>query len=283
VTPWPDAAKPDQGTSILGTWVTIKPGTFWMGSPASEKCSDSDEARHKVTLTRKVQVMAHEVTQKQFYDLMAYQPYYFPSCGKDCPAEEVSWHEAVAYCNALSSKNSLKTCYSCSGGGVSVSCKAAAAYAGGNIYDCPGYRLPTEAEWEYVYRAGTSTAYYSGAEDVAGCYSCTTVDANAHKIGWYCYNTYFYNKTKPVGKKAPNKWGLYDMAGNVWEWCHDAYQSNLGTTAVKDPVITTGSKRILRGGAWNNFSRMMRAANRMGYDPSKRDKDIGFRCVRTTK
>ena len=165
------------------------------------------------------------------------------------------------------------SCYSCSGSGTAVTCQEHGAFAGSKIYQCPGFRLPTEAEWEYAFRAGTTTALYNG-----GISSCSVTDSNADKIGWYDANS--GGTTHPVGKKDPNTWDLYDMAGNVWEWCHDGYQSDRGTSPLTDPVFT-GSSRVLRGGSWFMYPNNLRAANRDSYYPAYRHDDVGFRCSRT--
>ena len=205
---------------------------------------------------------------------MGYNPSKFTSCGGTCPVETVNWHEAVAYCNALSTKAGLTACYSCSNSSTSVTCKETAATTGKGIYTCKGYRLPTEAEWEYAYRAGTTTAFYNG-----GITSCTGSDPNAGTIGWYISNA---NSTPhPVGKKTANTWGLYDMAGNDWEWCHDWYQSGLGSTAQIDPLGSGSSARVLRGGSWPGTPFNMRAARRNQEPPTSRYNYYGFRCVRT--
>ena len=274
-----DQAVPDMKPSAPGTWVTIKAGTFQMGSPdgtgtqPKELCRSSDETQHQVTLTHKFEIQTTEVTQGQFTSLMGYSPSYFPSCGGTCPVEQVNWHEAAAYANALSAKAGKANCYACTGSGTSVTCSEATAYAGAKVYTCPGYRLPTEAEWEYAYRAGTTTAFYNG-----GITNCYGADSNANKIGWYSINS--SSKTHPAGQKIPNAWGLSDMAGNVWEWCHDWY-GTYPTTSVTDPLGTSGSYRVLRGGSWGCYPSYMRAAARYSFTPTSRYGNLGFRCART--
>lgn len=278
-----DGLKPDQqlgdGGVVPVTWVTIAKGTFTMGSPTDEPCRNSDEGQHQVTLTHDFEMQSTEVTGGQFLALLGYNPSQ-KSCGSTCPAETVSWHEAAAYCNALSKAAGKTECYGCVGSGASVTCEEAAAYSGQSVYQCPGYRLPTEAEWEYAYRAGTTTAYYNGGNDGLMCTTSSTTDANADKVGWYSANS--SSTTHPVKGKLPNAWGLYDLPGNVWEWCHDWYQSSVGSGPATDPWgAAPGSVRVVRGGSWNYEAENLRAAARSSTSPTYRSHRLGLRCVRT--
>jgi formylglycine-generating enzyme required for sulfatase activity len=263
------------GCSTAG-WITLPGGNFSMGSPTSESCRDtSDEFKHDVILTHSFEISPNETSQTEHAVAMTYNPSSFNLCGGSCPVENVSWYEAVAYCNKLSTERGLELCYTCVGSGVSVTCSEASNYSGGSIYICPGYRLPTDAEWEYAYRAGVTSAFYNGPIT-----NCTTADANADAIAWYDATS--GNTPHPVGQKLANSWGLYDMAGNVYEWCHDWYQANLGSVQVTNPWgAAAGSARVIRGGSYKNSAMSARAASRNSFSPSSRHDSIGFRCVRT--
>ncbi len=268
----PDLAKPDL-SPIPGVWIAITKGSFTMGSPAGEPCNTPDETQHLVTLTHNFELASTEVRQTDFAKLLGYNPSNYTSCGASCPVESVSWHEAASYCNALSALVALPPCYSCSGSGASVACAEAASYTGAAFYNCPGYRLPTEAEWEFAYRAGTTTGLYNG-EITA---NCNATDPKADLIAWY--NT---TSTHPAAQKQANPWGLYDMAGNVWEWTHDLFQNNLGSLPVVDPIgAPTGTGRVYRGGSYFYGLKYLRAAYRAGLSGTARSNDIGFRCARS--
>jgi formylglycine-generating enzyme required for sulfatase activity len=280
----PDTVALDAELPSPLKWVNVAAGTFSMGSPTTEPCREQEqepETQHQVTLTRKFEILSTEVTQAQFSAEMGYNPSGFTGGSLNRPVEKVTWHEAITYCNALSTKKKLTRCYSCSGSGKKATCSAISAYGGSKIYTCPGYRLPTEAEWEYAYRAGTKTAYYNGANDPGGCSSCTKKDALLDKIGWYSCNSFMV--TRRVALKQPNAWGLYDMAGNVWEWCHDRAELDLGSKAVTDPSGTSFNTSVMcRGGCWGLHPTYLRAASRNGFfDPTTRAGWIGFRVVRS--
>ena len=218
-------------------------------------------------------------------------PSEFTFCGDDCPVEKVKFYAALAFANALSTEEGLETCYTF----TPASCEESSDWRDGsansctsasfNGLECTGYRLPTESEWEYAYRAGTTTAYYSGTDLVTGSSYNRALDL----IGWYRWTTYtgydghpdcssrFGCATHPVGQKSPNSWGLHDMAGNMAEWTIDKYGSYPETTTdyINSPNGNDRS-RVTRGGSWNSLAEEARAANRM--DPLN---VAGLRLART--
>jgi formylglycine-generating enzyme required for sulfatase activity len=227
--------------------VHIKGGTFWMGSPESEEGRSNAEVRHRVTVSS-FNIGKYEVTQREYQALMGTNP--SNNKGDNLPVERVTWYDAVEYCNALSRQEGLTPAYTVQGTVVTWNRKAS------------GYRLPTEAEWEYACRAGTTTAYNTGS-------SISDSQANYRSSG-----------TKPVGTYAPNAWGLYDMHGNVWEWCWDRY-GDYASGAQTDPTgAASGAYRVIRGGSWVNFAQIVRSAHRYDYVPSYWSYYLGFRLVR---
>jgi formylglycine-generating enzyme required for sulfatase activity len=214
-------------------------GTFQMGSPSSEKGRDDDERQHEVQLTKGFWLGATPVTQRQWEAVTGENPSYFK--GPDRPVEEVSWEDCVAFLGKLNAR-------------------------------CPGLdlRLPTEAEWEYACRAGTTGPTYLGSSDAA------TLD----RLGWYDGNS--GDETHPVGQKAPNAWGLYDTLGNVYEWCADWKADYPAGRQVDPKGPSTGTDRVIRGGDWSSDASYLRAANRAGYSPGYRSTNIGFRVARSS-
>jgi len=246
------------------------PATFTMGSPSSEPGRDSDETQHQVTLTRSFYVSQYEVTQSEWESVMGWNESDFR--GSSRPVERVTWYDAVSYCNKRSQAEGLTPAYTITG----------ASYSGNHIVSATvswnqsaaGYRLLTEAEWEYACRAGTQTAFCNGG--ITNIY-CDPVDPNLNQVGWYCGNA--GSTTHDVGGKSPNGWGLYDIHGNVWEWCWDWYGSYGGT--VTDPTGPgSGSNRVKRGGSWNYVAQNCRSANRYDYTPDDRGNYLGFRLAR---
>ena len=227
----------------------IPAGTFQMGAPDSDSESDSDERPvHSVTITRSFLLARTEVTQAQYTAVTGLSnPASFPSVANS-PVEQVSWNDAVTFCNALSDAAGLRRPYD---GSSNIDLSA------------PGFRLPTEAEWEYAARAGTNGSRYG----------------NLDAIAWHGGNS--GSTTHAVGGKLPNAWGLYDMLGNVWEWTHDWY-FGYGSGPVTDPAgPSVGSNRVVRGGSWLNDARRVRAPYRISFDPGFRGSYLGFRPVRS--
>lgn len=225
-----------------------------------------------------------EVTQGQFTSAMGYNPANHSKCGASCPVEMVTWHEAAAYCNSLSMAKDQ--CYTCTGAGATTECKIKSLYSGKSFYSCPGFRLPTDAEWEYAYRAGTTTAYYNGTNNSSLCLVCTPKDVNLDKISWYCGNS--STTSQPVGKKVANAWGLYDMPGNVYEFVNDFWQADLGSSAAIDPTgPASGTQCVVRGGHMNGQPTLHRAAHRVlgkkEANQNGRYYQVGFRCARSAK
>jgi formylglycine-generating enzyme required for sulfatase activity len=253
----------DNRSPLTPKFVEIQAGIFNMGSSTTEVGRDPDEILRKITLTYSYEIMDTEVTQHQFKTLMKYNPSYFKKCGANCPVESVTWHEAVSYTNQFSSNRGYETCYVCSGLEEHLSCREKS-----NLLQCKGYRLPTEAEWEYSARFNSKTRFWSGNDE-----------SDLAVTAWYIQTS---NKLpKPVKKLEANRFGLYDILGNVWEWCND-YYGTYSNIEITDPVgNTTGKKRVNRGGGYKSSAGYNRLANRAFDDPSLRQSHIGFRLART--
>lgn len=214
--------------------VLIPVGEFMMGSPQSGgSVPPWERPQHKVQISKPFYLGACEVTQVEYEKVMGRNPSYFKGPGN--PVEQASWSDAVAFCKRLSAEEG-KT-----------------------------YRLPTEAEWEYACRAGTTTRYSFG-DDMA----------SLEQYGWYRSN-----KTYPVGMRRPNAWGLYDMHGNVGEWCVDRWDENFYAISPADDPRgpETGSLRVIRGGSWKDEVGGCRAASRSGFVPVGRLQHVGFRVA----
>jgi len=220
--------------------------TFVYISPGAFIMGSADHAneiQHKVIFTKGFYIQTTEVTQGHWIDIMGDNPSHFVNCGKNCPVEKVSWGEVQAFIKRLSAQDRRQ------------------------------YQLPTEAQWEYAARAGTHTAFANGNIQASGC----RMDANLDQMGWYCGNS--SDRTHPVAQKQPNDWGIYDMHGNVWEWCMDWYDQ-YPSTPVNDPVNTEQTKaRVVRGGSWTSDVQSCRSAGRFKSGPANRIGDLGFRLV----
>lgn len=231
--------------SIGMEFVLLPAGLFRMGSPVDEPDSYHDETRHMVTISKPYYIQTTEVTQGQWKAVMGENPSFHVECGDNCPVEQVSWEDAQAFISKLNEMEGVQK-----------------------------YRLPTEAEWEYACRAENETAFSNGAITKIKC----EVDSNLDAVGWYCANA--DEKTQPVASKQPNAWGLYDMHGNVWEWCQD-YYTYYPTVHVKDPRgPDAGKVRVVRGGSWVSFASLCRSASRAWNGPQRRVTHLGFRVVR---
>jgi formylglycine-generating enzyme required for sulfatase activity len=253
-----------------GTFVLLQPGTFTMGSPTGELCRDSDETQHQVTLTRSFYVSATEVTQAEWQATMGWNDSYFS--GADRPVEEVTWYDAVSYCNQRSVAEGFTPAYTITGASYNGNHIASATVTWNQSTN--GYRLLTEAEWEYACRATSTGAFCNGGISQCSCGS----EPYLSLVGWYCGNA--SSQTHDVGQKTANAWGIHDMHGNVWEWCWDWYDGYGG--ASTDPAgPASGSSRVVRGGCWGSSAQGCRSAVR-NYDwPPYRSGGIGLRLART--
>ncbi|MFO0067014.1 MAG: formylglycine-generating enzyme family protein [Pirellulaceae bacterium] len=222
----PGQDSPKTVTNSIGiTLVAVSPGTFEMVSPVDEEGADNDELQHRVTIGKGFHLGAHEVTQAQFQKVMGENPSYFQKRAirkadtGDHPVENVSWHQADQFCKRLSELPEEKS-------------------AGRT------YRLPTEAEWEFACRAGTTSPYSCGADK-----------AQLLDYAWFADNG--KNLTHPVGSKKPNPLGLFDMHGNVWEWCQDWYANYPDPTPEGYAGPERGERKVFRGGGVGLWSRLL--------------------------
>jgi formylglycine-generating enzyme required for sulfatase activity len=234
-----------KGTNAVFRW--ISPGTFQMGSTAAtDNDRNDDETLHKVKLNQGFWLLDHEVTLQEYKDIRGSIP---PAIyrGDDHPVQMVAWNAAADFCDKLTEKDRKA-------GRISLSQR---------------YRLPTEAEWEYACRAGTTTAVY---------YNVGDRNKELDEIAWWDWNS--DQETHPIKLKRPNSFGLYDMIGNVSEWCSDWYDANYpsGDVTVTDPTgPPSGSFRVLRGGSWFSNAGYSRSAVRNKTSPLNRLNDLGFR------
>ncbi len=237
-----NASTARQGPLEGMVFVHIPAGSFVMGSPEDEIDRSSEEGpQHRVTLDA-FEMMTVEVTQAMWQEVMGTNPSQFTST-TDLPVENVSWDDIQEFLASMNQR-----------------------------YPGCGYRLPTEAEWEYACRAGTTTRFYSGNDD-----------SDLSDAGWYSGNS--DETTHPVGLKEPSAWDLYDMHGNVWECCNDLYDPGyyLNSPDHNPQGPASGRSRVLRGGSCGDSSGHCRAAIRRGSRPSYRCNSFGFRIVRSVQ
>jgi formylglycine-generating enzyme required for sulfatase activity/uncharacterized protein YjdB len=262
--------------------VKIPAGTFTMGSPTTEPDRYTDETQHQVTLTKDFYMGKYEVTQEQYQAVIGSNPSDFKitvygeseTPGK-LPVEMVTWYDAVEFCNKLSVLEGRTEVYTISERTPTTGYPITSATVTAD-WNKNGYRLPTEAEWEYACRAGTTIAWYTGNTEAG--------PPHLNTAAWYTNNAIV--KTHQVGLKTTNAWGLYDMHGNVWEWCWDWYSSSYYSSSpdVDPEGAVSGASRVLRGGCFVNQANLVRSATRNGESlPSNRSNAIGFRLVRSAQ
>jgi len=234
----------DLNRSMAMVW--LAPGTFVMGSPGGESGRRTDEGPlTRVTISHGFWLGKTPVTQAQYEAVMGVNPSDFKMAGPNAPVESVSWTQAMEFCHRLTVQERR----------------------GGRLPAGYSYTLPTEAQWEYACRAGTTSEFYNGdsGEDLS-------------KIAWCKANA--HGTTHPVGQLQPNAWGLYDMLGNLWQWCADWYGPYSGGSVTDPAGPPTGMKRNNRGGSWDNFPDRCRSAARSPDDPSVTDNTaLGFRLA----
>lgn len=224
--------------------VAIEPGRFTMGSPADEPGRQPDETRHDVVLTKRIYMGRFEVTQAEWQIVLREKPSVFDGCGR-CPVENVDFYRVGQF---LSNLNAPSTAVR--------------------------YRLPTEAEWEYACRAGTTTAYAVGDHLTA---ADANVDTRAHLGGVEPRGA--QGRTMPVGRFRANAWGLFDMHGNVWEWTNDWYGPYPDGPVENPTGSTVGPKRVIRGGSWHFDANSARCGLRYTHAPQDKGFSLGFRVV----
>jgi formylglycine-generating enzyme required for sulfatase activity len=240
--------------------IWISPGIFAMGSPTNEAGRGSDETQYSATLTQGFYIGKFLVTQGDYLALMETNPSYYNTNDEDLslPVEEVSWSDATNYCAQLTQQETTAG-------------KLPAGWA---------YRLATEAEWEYACRAGTTTAVYYGNQLLSGMANFDGTEEYYSTTGFTNDPSGIYlNQTTTVGNYEPNAWGLFDMCGNVLEWCQDWY-GPYPTGSATDPTgATTGSARVLRGGSYVHPGEDCRSAQRFSSGPTTSFANAGFRIV----
>ncbi len=248
----PNGAPSEMKTESGVEMVQLPGGLFTMGDE-----DEVDAKPHKVFVSS-FYIDKYPVTQEEYRRVMGENPSRWK--GNKNPVEQVSWSKAARYCNARSRLEGLQPCYDLN----TWECD----------FDANGYRLPTEAEWEYACRAGTKTKYFFG-----------NGPSKLQNYAWFDKNS--GKKPRPVGQKQPNPWGLYDMYGNVWEWCNDFYKVDYYQESPEENPKgpKTGDNKVVRGGAWKFSAESCRSGYRYNEDPAYADVcfgyDIyGFRCVR---
>lgn len=259
--PQPPVPPIDPPTEQQGDFILLNAGTFIMGSPASEPWRETDETQHMVTVDG-FYLAKYEVSQNDYQTLTGSNPSFF--IGGNRPVETVSWYDAIRYCNALSERDRLTPAYTIDGENV--------------LWDreANGYRLPTEAEWEYACRAGTTTPFSTGR------------NITVEQSNWYSSYPYiqgegggtYRHQTVEVDEFEPNAWGFYNMHGNVSEWCWDYYAAYSEQEQNNPTGAVNGHNRVARGGGWYDYAKHVRSAYRSVAPPDYTDYKRGFRIAR---
>jgi formylglycine-generating enzyme required for sulfatase activity len=268
--------RPGETADFQENFVRIEGGTFTMGSPINEPGRLDNELQHKVTVTG-FYMGKNEITQGEYEEVMGINPGAFKAPA--LPVEQVSWYDAVEYCNRRSEREGLVPAYYINKSRLdsdSNNSEDTVAWLVTWNRNANGYRLPTEAEWEYACRAGTTSSFNTGSTIAAGMANYNgnpSLDDNP--------SADYTSRTVPSGSFAANKWGLFDMHGNVWEWCWDRY-GDYDTEARDNPEgAASGIYRVIRGGGWYGFRQNLRSAARLGFNPSVRASYLGFRVARS--
>jgi formylglycine-generating enzyme required for sulfatase activity len=249
------ASAAETFTSSVGLEVVeIRPGSFLMGSPLDEEDRDIDEALHRVTITRALWIGLTEVTQAQYRAVTGFDPSRFNDC-PSCPVTDVTWAEATEFCRQLTLRDR----------------------SSGLIGEEDRYRLPTEAEWEYACRAGTVSRFHFGDAPLCELLPCGGACEHASPYAWWCENS--GARPHPVAQKLPNAWGLYDMHGNVFEWCSDWYGPYAEGDAADPEGPAFSSYKVMRGGAFLDPLRSHRSAGRQAGTAGASQPTVGFRAV----
>ena len=250
--------------------VAIPGGEFLMGSPETELRRGKDKVQRRVEIAPFL-LAKHEVTQAEYRELMGDNPSHFQ--GDELPVENVTWFQAAAFCNALSVREGLTPAYAITGEGDAPDVQW--------NREANGYRLPTEAEWEYACRAGSGSAFNTGGD---------ITDSQANFYAHYSYKKEsprivggYRQTTLPPGGFAANAWGLFDMHGNVWEWCWDWYGPYAEDDRDNPAGPESGQFRVHRGGGWNDFAKHIRSAYRAAQMPENPSYNIGLRPARNAK